>query len=289
MKRLFAFGCSFTQHSWPMWPTFFVNNFDQVYNYGRGGAGNGYIYHSVIEAVERYNINENDAVVIVWSGYSRVDILNNSKGWKTLGNIYYQYDPETIDKLWSIETSVLTTWNNMYLLSEFLKSKNIKFCYSSMCNMEFDEVMSKHTPRFSSMQSLIPGYLKDFKNSKIFTEMSFTDFQRKYYLIEGQQLYNIQRSIFGKIEKDGHPRVIINYNFAKQQISKTLGIELDSEMESFAHDLDDQLSRAIIVPGKCSEDISIEPFDNTKNFGWTVIDKSTLGRMMTAAKEFKTR
>jgi hypothetical protein len=155
--------------------------------------------------------------------------------------------------------------------------------------MEFDEVMSKHTPRFSSMQSLIPRYLIDFKNSKIFTEMSFTDFQKKYYLIEGQQFYNIKRSIFGKVEKDGHPRVIISYNFAKQQISKTLGIELDTDIESFAHDLDDQLSKAIIVPGKCGEDLSTEPFDNTKNFGWTVIDKSTLGRMMTAAKEFETR
>ena len=287
MKRLFAFGCSFTQHSWPMWPTFFVNNFDQVYNYGRGGAGNQYIYHSIIEAVERYTINENDAVVVMWSGYSRVDILKNNKGWKTAGNIYYQHEPETIDKLWSIETSVLTTWNNMYVLSEFLKSKNIKFCYSSMCNMEFDEIMSKHTPRFSSMQSLIPGYLKDFKNSKIFTEMNFMDFQRKYYLVDSQNCYYIKRS--DKMERDAHPRVTVSYNFAKQQISKILGIELDPSIEYFAHELDDQLLKAIIVPGRCGEDLSVEPFDNTKNFGWTVINKSTLDRIMTAAKEFNTR
>lgn len=100
-KRLFTFGCSFTSHSWATWANILGYELDcEFYNFGRSGAGNQYISMTVSQADNFYKFNENDLVIVCWSGLNREDRYLNNKGWLTPGNIFNQHiiDSEFVEK-----------------------------------------------------------------------------------------------------------------------------------------------------------------------------------------------
>jgi hypothetical protein len=53
MRRLFAFGCSFTNYRWSTWADCLAPEFDYFENWGQAGAGNHYIFNSVMECDQR--------------------------------------------------------------------------------------------------------------------------------------------------------------------------------------------------------------------------------------------
>jgi len=63
MSRLFAFGCSFTNYSWSTWADCLAPEFDYFENWGQSGAGNDFIFNSVMECDQRYNFGANDTVL----------------------------------------------------------------------------------------------------------------------------------------------------------------------------------------------------------------------------------
>lgn len=87
MNRLFTFGCSFTEYFWPTWADIVGQNFDYYRNWGRSGAGNQYIFNSLIEANARKQFTDKDTVIIMWTNVTREDRYVNYE-WKTVGNIY---------------------------------------------------------------------------------------------------------------------------------------------------------------------------------------------------------
>jgi hypothetical protein len=86
--RLFTFGCSFTQYIWPTWADILGDNFSYYENWGQVGAGNTYIYHSVIECLTTQKINPNDTVIIMWSAADREDKYLNGK-WINYGPLQH--------------------------------------------------------------------------------------------------------------------------------------------------------------------------------------------------------
>jgi hypothetical protein len=92
-KRFFAFGCSFTKYYWPTWADIIGSNFQQYYNYGHQGVSNKFIFATVIQAIHEHNINNNDVVMICWTGSERLDLL--LKDYWTIGiqrkNEYYDF------------------------------------------------------------------------------------------------------------------------------------------------------------------------------------------------------
>ena len=99
-KRFFAFGCSFTQYHWPTWANIISEEFNESYNYGRTGAGNFFIYQSLIEAILKHKINKDDLVMIMFSNVTREDRFVKKHGWITPGNLYFQneYDEKFLKK-----------------------------------------------------------------------------------------------------------------------------------------------------------------------------------------------
>jgi hypothetical protein len=72
-KRFFAFGCSFTNYIWPTWADIIGKEIPYYENWARGGAGNQFIFNSVIECDLRHSLNETDLVIIMWTSCSRED------------------------------------------------------------------------------------------------------------------------------------------------------------------------------------------------------------------------
>ena len=99
-KRFFAFGCSFTQYSWPTWADIISKEIDESYNYGRCAAGNFFIFQALMEAIVKHKINKNDLVMIMFSNVTREDRFTKNRGWITPGNLYHQneYSEKFLEK-----------------------------------------------------------------------------------------------------------------------------------------------------------------------------------------------
>lgn len=95
MTRLFTFGCSFTNYRWSTWADCLAPEFDYFENWGQAGAGNHYIFNSVMECDQRNHFSAGDTVVVCWTGVHRDDWYINNK-WQTLGNMHTCpiYNPE---------------------------------------------------------------------------------------------------------------------------------------------------------------------------------------------------
>jgi len=87
VSRFFAFGCSFTQYRWPTWADILGKTFEYYENWGQPGAGNQYIFNSLIECDIVNTINPSDTVGIMWTNVYREDYYDN-KGWVSRGNIF---------------------------------------------------------------------------------------------------------------------------------------------------------------------------------------------------------
>jgi len=100
-KRLFVFGCSFTQYRWPTWADIIAkdNPHLEYFNTANSGAGNLYIFNQLSQHINHYEMNSEDLVMIMWSTFYREDRYIEH-GWKTPGNIYTQgdYDDEFVAK-----------------------------------------------------------------------------------------------------------------------------------------------------------------------------------------------
>lgn len=88
MSRLFTFGCSFTRYHWPTWADILGREFDHFENWAYPGAGNQYIFNSLIECNQRNKFTSEDTVIIMWSTLLREDrYTKESNGWICSGNI----------------------------------------------------------------------------------------------------------------------------------------------------------------------------------------------------------
>ena len=92
-KRLFAFGCSFTQHIYPTWADVIYRSMSpdvEFFNFGKSGGGNIFIANRLTEANRKYKFNETDLIIVMWTTYCRFDFYKSEEGWVTSGNIYSQ-------------------------------------------------------------------------------------------------------------------------------------------------------------------------------------------------------
>lgn len=89
MQRLFTFGCSFTQYwRWPTWADALGQQASYFENWGLCGAGNSYIFNSLIECNQRHRLTADDTVIIMWTNTSREDRYVKDH-WLGMGNIYW--------------------------------------------------------------------------------------------------------------------------------------------------------------------------------------------------------
>lgn len=89
MRRLFTFGCSFTQYwRWPTWADILGRQYDQFENWGICGGGNCQILYNLMECHERHGITTTDTVAIMWTNVSREDRYVRDH-WLEGGNVYW--------------------------------------------------------------------------------------------------------------------------------------------------------------------------------------------------------
>lgn len=141
-KRFFAFGCSFTDYYWPTWANAIANEIPESYNYGKCGAGNMFIFHSLMEANIRHNIGPNDLVLIMWTNVTREDRYIDS--WNTPGNIYSQsiYPKEFVKNFITYKGCLLRDLNAIHAVDQTLKFWKADYDFMSMVDIFAEEQYS---------------------------------------------------------------------------------------------------------------------------------------------------
>lgn len=140
--RLFAFGCSFTNYSWPTWADILGREFDYFENWGLSAAGNFYIFNALNECLLKNKLSKDDTVIIMWSSVTREDrYLNNQ--WIVSGNMYLdgarklngsQYIKKYVDR----RGYLIRDLSLIHSAKGLLESNNIKHYFLSMTPMGYD-------------------------------------------------------------------------------------------------------------------------------------------------------
>lgn len=156
-KRFFAFGCSFTQYFWPTWADIISKEIKESYNYGCSGAGNFFIFQSLIEAIIKHNINEHDLVMIMFSNVTREDRFTKKRGWITPGNLYFQneYNEHFLEK-YLCDHGYLMRDLNLVAGSKFALD-NVGCDYKFMSMVPFDSKQSDNF-KMSEIEYLLKFY-----------------------------------------------------------------------------------------------------------------------------------
>jgi hypothetical protein len=169
-KRFFAFGCSFTQYSWPTWADIIAKEINESYNYGHCAAGNFFIFQALMEAIVKHKINKDDLVMIMFSNVTREDRFTKKRGWITPGNLYSQdeYDEKFIKKYLCDHGYLMRDLNLVHGCKLALDSINCDYKFMSM--VPFDSKQSD-----GIKMSEIDYLLKFYKTTLDIVEPSVLD------------------------------------------------------------------------------------------------------------------
>ena len=138
MKRLFAFGCSFTRYWWPTWVLAIDENFDETQNWALPGGSNPFIATSVTEANQRHKFTKDDTVIIMWTSVARDAFYNDI--WFLVGNVYDPNPPFNIpqDDRWSLRGYTMRDLAAVSSTRALLENIGCNFIFTSMIGLDED-------------------------------------------------------------------------------------------------------------------------------------------------------
>lgn len=147
-KRLIVSGCSYTNYLKPTWVDFLSEQFDETYNFGKAGAGNEYIFHSLVEADRLLKFTPDDVIIVVWSGYSRLDRSSEDEFWVCKGDMsHYSLDDfDYLSKHFTEQFLLKKTMNYISQTYNYFKEKKLNFAFSSIYNIK------ENNPFFSCIE-----------------------------------------------------------------------------------------------------------------------------------------
>lgn len=252
VKRIFAFGCSFTSYDWPTWADLiaFDNSDAAYYNFGRAGMGNVAIAARIAEANKKFNFCETDLVVTMWSTFCREDRWIQGR-WFTQGNVYHSEYPDSWVKKYADpigylirDHAIINLTNNWLTNSKFknLTLKSTPFDYTDLDVEEYSHLI----------EELRATYGNDYNNmpQDLFSYMGKWDFSKQQYW---DDLTNKPY-----MRNDQHPASTVYLNYLKH-----LGLTFKEQTEDIAQKSDEILSNATLRSEMVKQLFFLEKKKNT--------------------------
>lgn len=220
-RRLFAFGCSFTDYKWASWANILAKELapDEFINCGKSGAGNQYIFNIIMQADALYNFTQEDLVVVQWTNVRREDRYLPQEGtehWVTPGNIYSQhhYDKKFIKKYFSDKGAYIRDLAAIKATYELLKHKT-QWHFLQMCDIIQQpdqwnyESQHSHTSKDQQLDQLIQAYSEPLSHMK----SSFYDI---LWNNDTDTKFAQDRKLISEVFFDGHPSPIEHFEYLKR-------------------------------------------------------------------------
>jgi hypothetical protein len=238
-KRLFTFGCSYTEYLLPTWANIVAWDLSiPAQNWGQSGIGNVGIFHKMVECDLKNTFNEDDLILVVWSSWSREDRYAEDRygnyTWLTGGNVFSNpyYGEEFVKKYWSLSNDII---KNSTAIISANKMFDIKF-----------QGHIENTRFFESKNIEFNNYEKDIFN-----------FYRPHIPSGNVFVLNHKDRIhdeFFKLYNDGHPNLLEHLKYVKEIVYKTLNFTLKKETEEFCYKLHDEFIKTLNDNKNCSVD-----------------------------------
>lgn len=234
-KRLFTFGCSFTNYYWATWSNILAMYLqpDEYYNFGRMGASNYYISNMIDQADSIYNFGNDDLVVVCWSCLPREDRFVD-KRWNEIFNLARGKE---LAKITSPEDFILRDLHEIKLVNAFLENKTNVIMFSMTdLNSKVDEFLEHKIKKH--IQNLYSDTLD--KVSFGMTEQIYTHWMDK--------TENDRKLLGYDHYYDGHPSPFEHYKF----LTHLLDHDLDSDSVITVYGIQDEWIK--ILKYICSKD-----------------------------------
>ena len=235
-KRIFTFGCSFTNYLWSTWANILGYEFREAefYNFGKSGAGNQYIFNTLMQADAAYDFTHEDLIIVQWTNVSREDryfhagaeILNSTEAdhgaWSTPGNIYSQntYNEEWLKKYFSEYGALVRDLSFIKASHEMLKHK-AQWHFLQMNNLvhyvdQWDstiKVEGSEKPKEFGKQTRVQQLRDLYKDTISTLQPSFYDvlFNNNW-----AQKFKSDKKLVNKFFQDGHPHPLEHYDYLKR-------------------------------------------------------------------------
>lgn len=237
MKRLFTFGCSFTQWNWPTWADILAKNYDQFQNWGIAGTGNRAIAHRVSECVLKNTLTDQDTIVIQWTDYNRFDqhisgLFPNVSSWRLGGNIFLKNDYKYILDTWREDSYIYDALTLINLTDALLRKTPAQVFFVSRINM------SDGIDKFPGLEFLKPVLQSDYWIGQPIQEVvSDLNYSGKKMLIKDAARFGIP---VNRTEIDQHPLprhylAWLKQTFPNQQFDEEFVAHSESVLEGIKH------------------------------------------------------
>ena len=201
-KRVFTFGCSFTQYWWPTWANIIATDLGiPAQNWGIGGVGNVAIQHRMVECDLKNTFTEDDLILVLWSSWAREDRLDDT-GWNRYGNILNsEYHGEKfIAKFWSEE-------------NDTVKNATAIIAANKMFNIQYQAHWVDYQISLDDYDQVAPS----------------SPFHLQYLMdaLPTKNMMKCTNSKWNKLVDDHHPCVLAHLKYA-EQISNEIGTKLNT-------------------------------------------------------------
>lgn len=250
-KRLFVFGCSYTNYKWPTWAHVLESEMDnaELYNFARTGSGNLFISLRVAEANKRFKFNEDDLVVIMWTSFTREDRWVDDN-WIGHGNIYNQnlYPESWVKEFADPNFYLIRDFSLIELTSRYVKSLPCSSLILSAWPIDLVE-NNKFVSGFS--EKILQQCRGLYKDTIKEIPLDLRSFQEKLYNLDKNNpnfsLYGHTYIANGNTFSDGHPNTNVYRDYLEY-----IGLPLTDKSKLFAEKATRELKSC-----KTEEDIFI--------------------------------
>jgi hypothetical protein len=208
-SRCFTFGCSFTGHVTGTWADYLGANFNEYYNFGRGGACNTYILNKFIEVDTRYDFNsKDDYIVVMFTSFSRFSFYNKY-GWNCSGSVFNNpaHFKEFVNNMWTEDQGIYNSWIAINTIKRILTLKEIKHKLllgvdAIYNNGTFDDTL--YNPLSTKLEKEFENLLDEKESMMTWQHRKFS-YPKDYYYYEDEGY------------ADSHPTQLMHYTYMKEK------------------------------------------------------------------------
>lgn len=206
-KRIFAFGCSYTAYSWPTWADIIAYDLGLPYeNWALGGLGNFGIQARLVECDLKNNLDQDDLVLVMWSGWNREDRFDISKGgWLCGGCIFHNpyYSERYLFDYWTLENDIIRSMTVIHTTRK---------AYQNIIKFEGEMTSPNYGDEYFN------GQLEQYAQN-VPLLLSLFEHKIPKFKIE-------TRDAWQEYLNDPHPSILQHLKFVEHTVYPTLGLKL---------------------------------------------------------------
>jgi hypothetical protein len=210
-KRLFAFGCSFTNYKWPMWPEILGHVIPEYYNYGEAASDNQTIFYKILEADAVHKFNEQDLIIVMWTTFWRDSSFHPNKK-------FFRRRVEIENLSFRQINFVYRDLNLMKASANFLKHKNVNYDFLSISGYSIELMTQYHTYENSSQDLLDLKELYENYN-EVLQEFKPSMFELIYNCDWSVPPSDIKfsKAVYGdNLSNDNHPTPLMSFRYLEK-------------------------------------------------------------------------